>query len=296
MQAQQRQYGGELEQREGGSGRQIQEIGGLPVDLHLQGGERRPSQDLHHTEGGEGEEEDHQCGGRDGRPQRGQRDPPPGAPTGRSEHPGRLLLPRVELPPEAGHRPYDHGVVEEDVRQQDRPHRRVQPYAPQVVQHPAAPDQGQERRPHHHRGQDERHRDHGPQQLLSGEFEAREDIRAGEREQQREPGRGRRLPDGEPQDVQDVRVGEHLPGPAQLPLPAVLQPAPDDRGDRVGEEQREEGERQRHQGQPGGRPPGVARPLRAAGHFRTSEDHCLIHCSRFLVIASGASVSGLSIF
>ena len=125
--------------------------------------------------------------------------------------------------------------------------------------------------------------------LLAGEVEAGEDVRAGQRDQQRQRGGGGGLPAGEPQDVPDVRVAQHVGDPAELPAPVGLQPAGDDRGHRIGEEHREEGERHGHQAEPHrrrGRPapvraacPDPSRPrLGRAPHFRTSEVHDLTHC------------------
>ena len=48
---------GQLEQREHGGHREVQEVGGLPVDLHLEGAVRRPAEEADHAERGEGEEE-----------------------------------------------------------------------------------------------------------------------------------------------------------------------------------------------------------------------------------------------
>ena len=75
---QDRDDGGELQQRQHGGGRQVEDLRGLPVDLHLQGGVRRPAEDLDDAEGGEGEQEHHHGGRGDRRGERGQRHPAPG--------------------------------------------------------------------------------------------------------------------------------------------------------------------------------------------------------------------------
>ena len=151
---------GELDQGQDGCRRQIEQLGGLPVDLHLQGGERRSAEDLYDTEGGEGEEEDHQrCRGQGGR-ERGKRHAAPGGEPAGAQHACGLLLPRVELRPQAAHGADDDRVVEEDMREQDGPHGGVQPDAPQLVEQPAAAEQRQERGADDDGRQHERHR-HG---------------------------------------------------------------------------------------------------------------------------------------
>lgn len=243
-------HGGELHDREDGRRGEVEDLRGLPVDLHLERGERRPAEDLDHAERREREEEDHQRGGRDGGPERGQRHLPPGRPAGGAQHPGGLLLPGVELRPQPADGAHDDGVVEEDVGEQDRPHRGVEADAPQTVEQPGAADQRQERRADDDGRQHERHGDGGPQNLLAPELEAREDVRAGERDQQREHGRGERLPGREPQDVPDVGLPEHVGCPPELPVAARLQAAGDDRRDRIGEEDREERDGHGHQAEP----------------------------------------------
>ncbi len=204
--------------------------------------------------------------------------------------------------PEAAHGAHDDGVVEEDVREQDRPHRGVQAQAPQLVQQPAPPDQRQERRADDDRRQHERHGHHGPQHLFAGELEAGEDVRAGQRDQQREGGGRQRLPGGEPQDVPHVGLREHVPDPPQPPGPVGLQAARDDGRDGVGEEHREERDRHGHQTEPRRAPAHVPRPshrrlhrlLALPAHFSTSEVHDLTHGSRWPAIFAGSRVCGSS--
>lgn len=296
MHRQDRADRGELNQREYGGRGQIEQLGGLPVDLHFERREGRSAEDLYDAERGEGEEEDHQGGGGHGGPERRQRHPPPGREPPGTQHPGRLLLTRVELGPQAAHGPYDHGVVEEDMREQNRPHGGVQPDAPQLVEQSATAEEGQERGPDDNGRQHERNGHHGPQQLLAREVEAGEDIRGGQRDQQRERGGGERLPGGEPQHALDVGAAQHLAEPPELPYPVDLEAAADDRDDGVGEEDREEHGGPGHQPEPRRIPPdgtadGTPDGLR---YFSTSEDHDWTHCSRFLAILSGATVSGLA--
>lgn len=273
---------GELDEGQHGSRRQVQQLGGLPVDLHLQGGVRRSAEDLDDTEGGEGEEEDHQGRRRQGGRERGQRDASPGGEASGAQYPRGLLLPRVELCPQPAHRAYDDGVVEEDVREEDGPHGGVQPDAPQFVEEPAATEQREERGADDDGRQHERHRDRRSQRPLAGEVEPREDIRAGQRDQQRERGGRQRLPGGEPEHALHVGAAEHLTDPPELPDTLDLQAASDDGDDGVGEEEREERDGHGHQAEPRRAPaqrgpagprPAVRCPAVGLRYFTTSEDH-----------------------
>ncbi len=289
MHGEDRADGRELDQGEDGGRGQVEDLGGLPVDLHFEGGEGGAAEDLHHPEGGEGEQEHHQGGGGHGGRERGQGDLPPGRQRGGAQHPRGLLLPGVELRPQPADRPDDDREVEEDVGQQDRPHRGVQPYPPQFVQQPAAADQRQEGAARDDGRQHERDGDDGPQKLLAREVEAGEDVAGGQGEQQRERGGGERLPGGEPQHVPDVRLGDDVRDPPEVPGAVRLQPARHDRGHGPGEEQREERDGQGHQAEPRRAPAPVPR---AGGHLRTSDVHDLTHWSRLAAILSGAMVSG----
>ncbi len=278
--------GDELDEGEDGRRGEVEDLGGLPVDLHFEGGEGGAAEDLDDTEGGEGEQEHHQRGGGHGGGEGREGDLPPGAQRGRAEHAGRLLLPGVELGPQPADGPYDDRVVEEDMGQQDRPHRGVQAYAPQLVEQSAVSDEGEEGAARDDGRQHERHGDHGPQQSLARKVQAGEEIRGGQREQQGERGGGQRLPGGEPQHVPDVRLRDHVPDPPEPPGAVRLQSARDDRGDGPGEEHGEERDGQGHQAQPRRAPPPGLR------YFSTSEVHDLTHWSRLAAILPGAMVSG----
>ncbi len=185
------------------------------------------------------------------------------------------------------------------MREQDGPHGGVQPYAPQVVEESAAADEREEGRTDDDRRQHERDRHDRPQDVPAREVEAREDIRAGERDQQRERGGRERLPGGEPEDVPDVGLTQHIPDAPQLPGAVDLETPPDDRGDGVGEEHREERDGHGHETEPRRVAPVFKGPPRGRfgcfsrfGYFSTSEVHDLTHWSRSAAIFAGAMVSG----
>ncbi len=169
--------GGQLQQGQHGGGRQVEDLRGLPVDLHLQGRVRGPAEDLDDAEGGEGEQEHHHGRRGDRRGERGQRHPAPGGQAAGAEHPRGLLLARVELRPHPADGADHDGVVEEDVRDEDRPHRGVEPDAEQPVGEAVLPEQREERRSGDDGRQHERHGHHGPQQPLAGEVQPGEDVR-----------------------------------------------------------------------------------------------------------------------
>src|SRR5207244_2764311 len=98
-----------------------------------------------------------------------------------AQDPRRLFLTRVELPPEAADGPYDHRVVEEDMRQQDRPDGGVQADAPQRVERAAPSDQREEGRTDNDGRQDERHRHDRPPVRPSRTAVPREGPRRGAR-------------------------------------------------------------------------------------------------------------------
>ncbi len=72
---------GQLQQGQHRRHREIQQVGGLPVDLHLDRRPGRAPEDAHDAEGGEREQEGDGGGGGDGRPQGGQGDRTEGLPT-----------------------------------------------------------------------------------------------------------------------------------------------------------------------------------------------------------------------
>lgn len=152
-------------------------------------------------------------------------------------------------------------------------------------------DQGQEGAAGDDGRQHERHGDDGPQQLPAREVEAGDGIGGGQGEQQGEPGGRERLPGGEPQHVPEVRLGDDVRDPPEVPGAVRPQPARDDRGHGPGEEQREERDGQGHQPEPR-RVSRAVLPRGHVGYFSTSEVHDLTHWSRLAAILPGAIVSG----
>ncbi len=147
----------------------------------------------------------------------------------RAERRGRLVDPWVEARPERAHDPNDDRDVEEGVRDQDR--------------RPAAVDRrGEDReegKRHDDRREHERDDDERADEPATAEAVAAEDVRGWERDCDGEERRGERLPRREPHDVACRRVGEDV----ERRVARSPQTTVDDRPERVGEEEREESER-----------------------------------------------------
>ena len=114
-------------------------------------------------------------------PQRREGDLPPDPPPARAEHAGGVLLVRVEVAPQLADHAHDDRVVEEHVREEDRPEGAGYP-------------EREERRRDEHGRQHERDRDQRAHEAPAGEPDPREDVRAGEPDREGEHGRERGLP------------------------------------------------------------------------------------------------------
>ncbi len=215
------------------------------------------------------------------------------------EGPRGLLHPRVEVAPQPADGPHHHGVVEEHVREQDRPdavlqaelrgarpeHRRQQ-----RVHRAAWSEEAQERRRDHDRRQHERDRDRGPQQPRPAEAVAGQHVRARHPDHQRQHRRDDRLPHREPEDAPQARVGGDALERRQVEGAVRDEPRGDDRRHGVGEEQQHEAER--HRGQ---RPPAGSTPRRRRHRQRSTVSvHASIQASRFSPISAGSIVIGAS--
>ena len=88
--------------------------------------------------------------------QRGKRHRTERTPPARAEHPRGFFLVRVEMRPEAADRPHDDRVVEEHVRDQDRPDGLVES---EIAERTAGAEERRERGAHDHGRQHERHGD-----------------------------------------------------------------------------------------------------------------------------------------
>jgi hypothetical protein len=239
----------ELYERERRREREVQELGGLTVDLRLERRVPRTAEDEDDAERREGEEEHDRARGRDGRSQRRQRDGLERAPLAGSEDARRLLLVRIEMRPEPAHGADDHRVVEEHVRDENRPHGLIEA---QAAERPVRSEHRCERRADDHRGEHEGNGHERAHDASAREVVAREHVRAGERDRHREHRRDRRLPDGEPDHVTQRRVGHDFAERVEVETTITgRQAACDDRRDRVDEEEREErdrDEREEHAG------------------------------------------------
>ena len=263
---------GELKEGERRGRAQVEEARGLVVDLRLERRVADPAEDDDHPERGEAEEEHDRRGRRQRR--REQRDRQPQVPLRRpcAERRGRVPEPLVETRPKGADHAHDDRDVEEDVRDQDRPHRSLDPVR----------EERDERGGDDDRRQDERDEHEGLYERAPSEREPRE--RPGERQsrEQRQDGGDRRLPEREPGDLARRRGGEDVERQVERP---VHDEAPtEDRDQRPREEQGEERER-----------PGDGRRPRGAlrrGQRTTMSVHAASHRSRFASISLAGSASG----
>ena len=181
----------------------------------------------------------------------------------RAEDPRGVVLPRVEVGPEAPDDAHDDRVVEEDVGEQDRGQRRAEP------ERPGTPTR--RRRSAARTGRrSPRGRAPGP-----GNRNRLTTYAAGSAITRVSSVDERGLPEREPGDAPQARVGEHLTDRAEIDVTAGDEPASEDRPDRIREEQPEEADRDRRRARPA--------PARAASrcHRSTVAVHSLIHRSRF---------------
>ena len=169
----QRGQSGQLKERQRGRHLQVEELRGLPVDLDLEGRVLRPAKDEDHTERREGEQKDDRRRGRNGGPQKRQRHANKCLPSGGAEDACAVLESRIELRPHAADDAQHDGVVVEDVRDQDRPDRVLQPQAEGA----ARAKQRNERGRNHDRGQHERDERDGVQHPAPREIEPRKHVR-----------------------------------------------------------------------------------------------------------------------
>ena len=255
--------------RQHARGREIEPVEGGPLDGDLERGVALAAEHEHDTERREREEEHDRRRRRDGGAEQWPRDLAQRLPPRRAQGASGLIERRVEVRPQAADRSHDDRVVEERVRQQDRPDRSVE--VDDAGEHAPRPDEAEEGRGDDDRRQHERHRDRRSQQRLAGEAKAGDHVRAGERERQRERGRGRRLPHREPHDATRTRVAQHIADDAEIPATVRSQAAGHDVTDGPREEDREEGERDADE-------PRRRQPTRQP---RTADVQSLIHCSRF---------------
>ena len=134
----------ELHDGQRGGERQVQQLRGLAVDLGLERRETGPPR-IRITPNDVKREQEHDRGSRRDRgPERGQRHLAERTPPAGAEHPRRFLLARVEVCPEPADGAHDDRVVEEDVREQDRPDGLVEP---EVGERAAGAEQRGERGP-----------------------------------------------------------------------------------------------------------------------------------------------------
>ena len=210
---------------------QVEEARRLVVDLRLEGRVARAAEHDDHPERREAEEEHDRRRGRErGREER-HRQPQPALRARRSERRRRIPQPPVEHRPERADDPHDHGDVEEDVREQDRPDRPLDPVG----------EEGDERGRDDDRGEDERHEHECLDDRPAPEPKPRERPRERQARDQRHCRRHGRLPEREPEDVARRVAREHSPRHVEAP---VDDEAPSKDGDeRPEEEDREGGER-----------------------------------------------------
>ena len=159
-------HGDELQERERGGHAQLEGLGGEAPHLDLDRRVAGSAEDPDDAERGEREQERDRRRGQERGTEEGQRDPQHDL-TGRgAERAGRLLHPRVQLSPQRPDGADDHGQVEVDVGDEDRPDGLVE----------RGREQGEEGRTDHHRGQHEGHGDQRQHQAAPGEPVAGEHV------------------------------------------------------------------------------------------------------------------------
>jgi len=97
-----------------------------------------------------------------------------------------------------------------------------------------------ERGAHDDGGKDERHQHQGLQEPAAPELQARERVSGGQTDGERKRGRGRRLPEREPDHAAQVGVAEHPRDRRYGQAPLRSEPRVHDRGQGEQEEQAEE--------------------------------------------------------
>ena len=185
---------------------QIEDVGGLAVDFHFQGGVAKASQKQDHAEGAEAEDEDEQACRGDGRGEQRKSDRAEGLPWRGAGHLGGLGHGRVEVSPEGGDDAQGQTEIEEDMGCQDEDEAlllagRDQAQArDQTAEEGVRVGQGAEGRGHDHRGEHEGDGHQAFEEALAGEVVAGQEVGAGQcRRQGQQAGQGR-LPEGEEDD------------------------------------------------------------------------------------------------